>query len=245
MLGWQQTRSATHLVCSPSGFLVLTTLKPQASEVLPKCGLGKEGPLMCRRKSVKLLGHSSADETAGAQSYEVYCDDGWRCLCGLMGCSATRSCWTTMLRVSYRVLGRGDVSRLFYPYFVSTPLRLSDNDGFMHVNNAVYYSCFDTASVLFMERECPGEFGVHAALKPFIAASSCEFLRPMVVPQILSVDTGVSIIKVSCVGLLLVSCRVPLARVALWPERQASSLMVVGSSPGLGNHHKWLVLEDT
>mmetsp|Transcript_10067 Transcript_10067/g.25646 ORF Transcript_10067/g.25646 Transcript_10067/m.25646 type:complete len:161 (+) Transcript_10067:566-1048(+) len=100
-----------------------------------------------------------------------------------------------MLRVSHRVLGRRDTSRLFYPYFVSTPLRLSDNDGFMHVNNAVYFSCFDTASVLFMAQECPGEFGVHAPLKPFIAASSCEFLRPMAVPQILSVDTGVSIIK--------------------------------------------------
>ncbi|TAJ97491.1 MAG: acyl-CoA thioesterase [Reyranella sp.] len=78
---------------------------------------------------------------------------------------------------------RGD-----YKWSMPVASRWSDCDAYGHVNNAVYYSWFDTSlTTLAIERgilRAPGQTSIGLCI-----ASGCEFLAPVDFPQ--TVDVGI------------------------------------------------------
>ncbi len=80
---------------------------------------------------------------------------------------------------------RGD-----YKWWMPVASRWSDCDTYGHVNNAVYYSWFDTSlTTLAIERgilRAPGQTSIGLCI-----ASGCEFLAPVEFPQ--TVDVGIRI----------------------------------------------------
>lgn len=80
---------------------------------------------------------------------------------------------------------RGD-----YKWWMPVASRWSDCDAYGHVNNAVYYSWFDTSlTTLAIERgllRAPGQTSIGLCI-----ASGCEFLAPVEFPQ--TVDVGIRI----------------------------------------------------
>ena len=78
---------------------------------------------------------------------------------------------------------RGD-----YKWWMPVASRWSDCDAYGHVNNAVYYTWFDTSlTTLAIERgilRAPGQTSIGLCI-----ASGCEFLAPVDFPQ--TVDVGI------------------------------------------------------
>jgi len=69
-----------------------------------------------------------------------------------------------------------------YPWVVPIATRWMDNDVYGHVNNAVYYSYFDSAANLFLI----AEGGLDIAASPVIALvveSTCSYHRPVAYPE--------------------------------------------------------------
>ncbi len=83
-----------------------------------------------------------------------------------------------------------DERRRNFGWWMQIASRWADCDGYGHVNNATYYSWFDTAlTSLAIERsilQAPGQASIGLCI-----ASSCEFLAPIAFPQ--TVDVGVRI----------------------------------------------------
>lgn len=81
-----------------------------------------------------------------------------------------------------------DERRRNYRWWMPVASRWSDCDAYGHVNNAVYYSWFDTAlTTLAIERgilRAPGQTSIGLCI-----ASGCEFLAPVDFPQ--TVDVGI------------------------------------------------------
>ncbi|MBX7079415.1 MAG: acyl-CoA thioesterase [Nannocystaceae bacterium] len=69
-----------------------------------------------------------------------------------------------------------------YPYVVPIATRWSDNDVYGHVNNAIYYSYFDTAANLVLIRE--GGLDPHTApVIALVVESHCRYRRPLAYPE--------------------------------------------------------------
>jgi acyl-CoA thioester hydrolase len=69
-----------------------------------------------------------------------------------------------------------------YPWVTPISTRWTDNDVYGHINNAVYYSYFDSAANLYLVREG----GLDIANGPVIALvveSRCSYERPLAYPQ--------------------------------------------------------------
>lgn len=85
-------------------------------------------------------------------------------------------------------LNPADFHRSSFKWWLPIASRWADCDGYGHVNNAVYYSWFDTAlSTLAIERgilHAPGQTSIGLCV-----ASGCEFLAPVGFPQ--TVDAAV------------------------------------------------------
>lgn len=81
-----------------------------------------------------------------------------------------------------------DEVRENFRWWMQIASRWADCDAYGHVNNAVYYSWFDTAlTTMAIERgilRAPGQTSIGLCI-----ASSCEFLAPIEFPQ--TVDVGV------------------------------------------------------
>jgi hydroxyacid-oxoacid transhydrogenase len=82
-----------------------------------------------------------------------------------------------------------------FPYHVPLSTRWADTDAYAHVNNAHYYSLFDTAVNTFLIRECgappPGAASGVAPLG-FVVASRCDFFRPLSFPASLTAGVRVA-----------------------------------------------------
>ena len=77
-----------------------------------------------------------------------------------------------------------------YPHFLDIPTRWMDNDIYGHVNNAVYYSYFDTVINEYLIRE--GGLDIHRA--EFIgvcAESACRYHEGLAFPEV--IDAGLRI----------------------------------------------------
>lgn len=81
-----------------------------------------------------------------------------------------------------------DERRKDYKWWMPIASRWADCDAYGHVNNATYYSWFDTAlTTLAIERgilRAPGQTSIGLCI-----ASGCEFLAPVDFPQ--TVDVGI------------------------------------------------------
>lgn len=93
-----------------------------------------------------------------------------------------------------------------YLYFCSISTRWIDNDVYGHVNNAVYYTYFDTVCNTYLIEHC----GLDIQTSPvvgFVVASSCQYVSPIVFPDTInaamrvnkignsSVEYGVALFK--------------------------------------------------
>jgi acyl-CoA thioester hydrolase len=77
-----------------------------------------------------------------------------------------------------------------YPFFTRVTTRWMDNDVYGHINNAVYYSFFDTAvNSYLIER---GAIDIHAGpVIGLVVATHCNFFAPLQYPQ--AVEAGVRV----------------------------------------------------
>lgn len=77
----------------------------------------------------------------------------------------------------------------FY-FFEEITLRYSDNDANGHVNNALYYSFFDTAVDAFLKKNDFRKF-ISGTLQTFVVASDCRYFREISSPG--NIHVGVKI----------------------------------------------------
>lgn len=72
------------------------------------------------------------------------------------------------------------------------PVAWGEQDLFGHVNNVVYFRYFESVRMLFLERI--GVLRSHAEdqVGVILASTTCDFLKPVVWPQRLTVRTGCS-----------------------------------------------------
>ena len=86
--------------------------------------------------------------------------------------------------------------RSYYRYFLDIQTRVSDNDVFGHVNNAVYYSYFDTIInhyLAFYGGQDLNDKRLNSSI-PYCVSSNCTFKKPLTYPQML--NAGLSISKI-------------------------------------------------
>lgn len=91
-----------------------------------------------------------------------------------------------MSQPSTEVKRAGPYSKSDFRYFETITLRWADNDSYGHVNNAHYYSFFDTAVDGFlmhhaMRSVLAGEY------QTLVVASECRYLRQVSSPGIIQV----------------------------------------------------------
>jgi len=105
--------------------------------------------------------------------------------------------------------------RTDYAWFRSVTTRWMDNDAYGHVNNAHYYSYFDTViNQYLIER---GGLDVRSSpVVGFVVSSSCDFFRPVAYPGGLEVGLRVDQVGTSSVhyGVALFADGDELARAA-------------------------------
>lgn len=77
-----------------------------------------------------------------------------------------------------------------YRYFHTVQSRWMDNDVYGHLNNAVYYSLFDTAIAMLLA-ECESPFFAAGGMQRLVVKSSCEYLSSLRFPD--SIVVGVKI----------------------------------------------------
>jgi acyl-CoA thioester hydrolase len=80
--------------------------------------------------------------------------------------------------------------RADYRWFRPVTARWMDNDVYGHVNNAHYYSYFDTVINRYLIER--GGLDIHAgAVVGFVVSSACDFFRPVAFPDDLEVGLRV------------------------------------------------------
>jgi acyl-CoA thioester hydrolase len=74
--------------------------------------------------------------------------------------------------------------RSHYGYFLDLTTRWMDNDIYGHVNNATYYSYFDTVANQYLIEHA--DVNIHTAgVVGFVVASSCQYRSPIAFPEAL------------------------------------------------------------
>jgi acyl-CoA thioester hydrolase len=68
-----------------------------------------------------------------------------------------------------------------YAYLQPMTTRWMDNDAYQHINNAVYYSFFDTVANNYLMENGVLDLG-KSAVVGFIVASSCSYRKPIAYP---------------------------------------------------------------
>eukprot|EP01084_Bolivina_argentea_P088068 158999_1 len=87
-------------------------------------------------------------------------------------------------------------NRSYYKYFLDIQSRVTDNDMLGHINNAVYYSYFDTVINHYLNHyggQNLSDKSSNTAI-PYCVSSSCIFKRPLSYPQL--INAGISITKI-------------------------------------------------
>ncbi|MGH8729422.1 MAG: acyl-CoA thioesterase [Burkholderiales bacterium] len=84
------------------------------------------------------------------------------------------------------------ITRTEYPHFLAIPTRWTDNDIYGHVNNALYYTFFDTAINQYLIAE--GGLDIAAgSVVGFAAESHCQYLQPLAFPE--GIEVGLRVGK--------------------------------------------------
>ncbi len=83
--------------------------------------------------------------------------------------------------------------RAAYPYFTRITTRWMDNDAYVHVNNVVYYSFFDTAVNQLLIKS--GVLDVRRSpIIGFVVETQCRFFKPITFPD--GIDAGVRVARI-------------------------------------------------
>ena len=90
-----------------------------------------------------------------------------------------------------------------FPVTVRIPVHWSEMDAYGHVNNARYFTWFETARIHYLAQvgmvEKAG--GPNLSVGPIVAATNAEYLRPVVFPAELVVGARVSRIGTSSLAM--------------------------------------------
>ncbi len=77
-----------------------------------------------------------------------------------------------------------------FPVKMEQVVAWGDMDAFGHVNNVLYLRYFESARVYFFA-DIPNYAGFSGPVKPVLAGISCEYKRPVVYPDTLTLHVGV------------------------------------------------------
>ncbi len=78
-----------------------------------------------------------------------------------------------------------------YPVKTEIDVAWGEMDAFGHVNNVVYFRYFESARIDYFKEIADGEF-FSSGFKPILAKTECSYLRPVVFPDTLEIDSAVS-----------------------------------------------------
>ena len=78
-----------------------------------------------------------------------------------------------------------------FPLTIPIPVQWSDMDALGHVNNARFFTWFESARIALFQRVGVPTSGP-SATGPILATTSCDFLRPVVYPATVRVGARVS-----------------------------------------------------
>ena len=84
-------------------------------------------------------------------------------------------------------------SRDDFPYLISVPTRLSDNDMLGHVNNVIYYRYIEAVVVRFQMEEA-GVDWLKDKISPQAVETRCRFHHPLSFPE--TVDAGLRVERI-------------------------------------------------
>lgn len=87
-----------------------------------------------------------------------------------------------------------------YPVTLTIPVQWSDMDALGHVNNARFFTWFESARIALFDRIGVATGGP-AGIGPILATTSCDFLRPVVYPATLRVGARVSKVGETSIGM--------------------------------------------
>lgn len=84
-----------------------------------------------------------------------------------------------------------------FPVALELPVQWGEMDALRHVNNARYFSWFESARIAYFERlraQVPSQSATTGLgdIGPILASTSCDFLRPVTYPAIVRVGARVS-----------------------------------------------------
>lgn len=75
-----------------------------------------------------------------------------------------------------------------FPVHVELPVAWGDMDALGHVNNVVYFRYFESGRIVYFTRMGAG----FSPTGPIVASASCDFLLPLVYPDTVRVEVGIS-----------------------------------------------------
>jgi acyl-CoA thioester hydrolase len=88
-----------------------------------------------------------------------------------------------------------------FPVSVRFPLHWGEMDAFGHVNNARYFTYFESSRVAYLERVGLALRGLPSGVSVILASTSADYLKPLVFPA--EVEVGTRAVKVGRTSLTL------------------------------------------
>jgi acyl-CoA thioester hydrolase len=70
-----------------------------------------------------------------------------------------------------------------FPVIIELPVLWGDMDPFQHVNNVVYFRYLESARVAYADRIALYQLQQATGIGPILAATSCDFIRPLRYPD--------------------------------------------------------------
>lgn len=81
-----------------------------------------------------------------------------------------------------------DTTDLFnFPVLIDLPVLWGDMDAFQHVNNVMYFRYFESPRVAYADRIDFYQIQQATGIGPILAATSCDFIRPLRYPDSIQV----------------------------------------------------------
>jgi acyl-CoA thioester hydrolase len=78
-----------------------------------------------------------------------------------------------------------------YPIKVQFPIHWGDMDSFKHINNVMFFRYMETARIKYFENIGFLDFKKKTGVGPILAKTSCQFIRPIRYPDIVTVGVRV------------------------------------------------------
>jgi acyl-CoA thioester hydrolase len=82
-----------------------------------------------------------------------------------------------------------------YPVVIQLPVLWGHMDAFQHVNNVIYYRYFESVRIVYGDKIKMFKYLQEDKIGPILAASSCNFLKPLRYPD--TIDVGCRTTRIS------------------------------------------------